>query len=49
MRLVAVSKTKPAAMVQEALAAGQIIFGENYVQEAREKINHPGAQSPNGT
>lgn len=33
VRLVAVSKTKPAAMVNEAAAAGQIIFGENYVQE----------------
>jgi len=31
--LVAVSKTKPAAMVDEAAAAGQLIFGENYVQE----------------
>jgi len=38
VRLVAVSKTKPAAMVAEALAAGQILFGENYVQEAKEKI-----------
>lgn len=33
VRLVAVSKTKPAAMVDEAAAAGQMIFGENYVQE----------------
>lgn len=33
VRLVAVSKTKPAAMVDEAAASGQIIFGENYVQE----------------
>lgn len=33
VRLVAVSKTKPAALVDEAVAAGQIIFGENYVQE----------------
>lgn len=33
IRLVAVSKTKPAAMVDEAAASGQIIFGENYVQE----------------
>lgn len=33
VRLVAVSKTKPAAMVDEAAASGQIIFGENYIQE----------------
>lgn len=33
VRLVAVSKTKPVAMVDEAAASGQIIFGENYVQE----------------
>jgi hypothetical protein len=31
--LVAVSKTKPAEAVREALAAGQRVFGENYVQE----------------
>jgi pyridoxal phosphate enzyme (YggS family) len=33
VRLVAVSKTKPAAMVDEAFRAGQRLFGENYVQE----------------
>jgi len=33
IRLVAVSKTKPAAMVDEAAEAGQFVFGENYVQE----------------
>jgi len=33
IRLVAVSKTKPAAMVEEAAEAGQSVFGENYVQE----------------
>jgi pyridoxal phosphate enzyme (YggS family) len=36
--LVAVSKTVPAAAVREAAAAGQLVFGENRVQEAREKI-----------
>jgi hypothetical protein len=36
--LVAVSKTKPAAAVQEALAAGQMVFGENRVQEAAAKF-----------
>jgi len=35
--LVAVSKTKPAEMIVPALEAGQIDFGENYVQEAKEK------------
>ena len=33
VRLVAVSKTRPAADIFEALGAGQTIFGENYVQE----------------
>ena len=33
VRLVAVSKTHPAASVDAAAAAGQEIFGENYVQE----------------
>jgi PLP dependent protein len=33
IRLVAVSKTKPAAMVTEAARSGQLLFGENYVQE----------------
>jgi hypothetical protein len=33
VRLVAVSKTQPAAAVAEAAAAGQRLFGENYVQE----------------
>lgn len=35
--LVAVSKTKPAAMLLEAYAAGQRVFGENYAQEFRDK------------
>jgi len=35
--LVAVSKTKPAEQIVEALEAGQRIFGENYVQEAKAK------------
>ena len=38
VRLVAVSKTFPAAAVRAALAAGQQVFGENYVQEAMEKV-----------
>jgi pyridoxal phosphate enzyme (YggS family) len=36
--LLAVSKTKPASAIEEAIAAGQRAFGENYVQEGVEKI-----------
>lgn len=36
-RLVAVSKTKPVEMVQEAYDAGQRLFGENYATELRDK------------
>jgi uncharacterized pyridoxal phosphate-containing UPF0001 family protein len=36
--LLAVSKTQAAQAVQEAAACGQADFGENYVQEALEKI-----------
>src|SRR5471030_301185 len=35
--LIAVSKTKPAADIQEAYDAGQRLFGENQVQEMVEK------------
>jgi pyridoxal phosphate enzyme (YggS family) len=35
--LVAVSKTFPAEAVEPVLAAGQRVFGENYVQEAKAK------------
>ena len=35
--LVAVSKTKPATLIREALDAGQTDFGENYLQEAADK------------
>ncbi len=38
VRLLAVSKTKPASMVQSAYGAGQRHFGENYLQDALEKI-----------
>lgn len=37
VRLVAVSKLHPSALVAEAAAAGQTIFGENYVQELVDK------------
>jgi len=36
--LLAVSKTHPASRIAEARAAGQRAFGENYVQEAIEKM-----------
>src|SRR4051812_46016382 len=37
--LLGVSKTHAAARVQEAAAAGQRAFGENYVQEALQKMD----------
>lgn len=37
--LLAVSKTHPASRISEAHAAGQHAFGENYVQEALEKMH----------
>ncbi len=36
--LVAVSKTMPVSVVEQAIAAGATIFGENRVQEAQQKI-----------
>lgn len=44
VRLVAVSKLHPAAMVTEAAAAGHILFGENYVQELADKAGQVTAQ-----
>lgn len=44
--LVAVSKTKPAEAVTAALAAGQMIYGENRVQEAAGKFPPLRAQYP---
>lgn len=38
VRLLAVSKTFPAEAVREAYLAGQTAFGENYLQEALEKM-----------
>ncbi|HEX6850638.1 MAG TPA: YggS family pyridoxal phosphate-dependent enzyme [Candidatus Polarisedimenticolaceae bacterium] len=43
VRLVAVSKTVPAARVRDLLACGQTVFGENRVQEALAKIPEVGA------
>lgn len=45
--LLAVSKTKPVSAIEEAIAAGQRTFGENYVQEGVSKIQHF-AQTPYG-
>ncbi len=42
VRLLAVSKSKPAALIAEAAAAGQREFGENYVQEGIAKIEELG-------
>ncbi|MBT3311905.1 MAG: YggS family pyridoxal phosphate-dependent enzyme [Desulfobacterales bacterium] len=38
IKVVAVSKTMPIEKVKEAINAGAVIFGENYIQESREKI-----------
>jgi PLP dependent protein len=37
VKLIAVSKTVPAAVIEEAIEAGQRLFGENRVQEAHGK------------
>jgi PLP dependent protein len=47
--LVAISKTFPAAAIAEVIAAGQTVFGENRVQEAKAKwpalkAQHPGLE-----
>lgn len=39
VELLAVSKLQPSSMVEEAIQAGQISFGENYLQEGIEKID----------
>lgn len=43
VRLVAVSKTRPPDDLRQAMAAGQMIFGENYVQELQAKAAAMGA------
>ncbi len=40
VQLLAVSKTKPIAAIEDAIAAGLFAFGENYVQEGVEKVQH---------
>lgn len=44
VKLVAVSKIKPADMIEEAFHSGQKIFGESYVQEFRDK--YPLVEAP---
>ena len=49
IRLVAVTKTVPAELIEQAIAAGQRCFGENRVQEAASKWpgireRHPGIE-----
>jgi pyridoxal phosphate enzyme (YggS family) len=44
VRLVAASKTVDAARIRAAIAAGVTILGENYLQEARDKIGQLGRQ-----
>ena len=39
IKLIAVSKTFPADAVKQAYAAGQLVFGENKVQEGEQKKN----------
>jgi pyridoxal phosphate enzyme (YggS family) len=46
VQLLAVSKTFPAEAVLEAVAAGQHAFGENYLQEALDKIAAVAAALP---
>lgn len=43
--LLAVSKTKPVELIAQAIAAGQLAFGENYVQEGVDKIQYFAQQS----
>jgi pyridoxal phosphate enzyme (YggS family) len=38
VELLAVSKTHPAEVIREAVNAGQVLFGENRIQEAKAKI-----------
>lgn len=45
IQLVAVSKRFPVDVIKEACRAGQIVFGENYIQEAVEKKQLLGEQA----
>jgi pyridoxal phosphate enzyme (YggS family) len=43
VRLVAVGKTQPVERIRQAISSGAGIIGENYIQEAREKLDQLGA------
>jgi pyridoxal phosphate enzyme (YggS family) len=45
IKLVAVSKTHPAAVLREAIEAGANVLGENKVQEAEDKISEIGREN----
>ncbi|WP_320042761.1 YggS family pyridoxal phosphate-dependent enzyme [uncultured Desulfobacter sp.] len=45
--LIAVSKRKPSEMIRQAIDGGHRDFGENYIQEAMEKIDLLGRDSAN--
>ncbi|MDF7671448.1 YggS family pyridoxal phosphate-dependent enzyme [Orbaceae bacterium ESL0721] len=47
IELIAVSKTKPVSQIAEAIEAGQLAFGENYVQEGIEKVHYFQQTNPN--
>ncbi|MGX9419259.1 YggS family pyridoxal phosphate-dependent enzyme [Vibrio sp. WJH972] len=44
--LLAVSKTKPVNAIQDAIQAGQMEFGENYVQEGVDKVSFFSKNNP---
>lgn len=44
IQLVAVSKLFPASAIEEAIQAGQLLFGENYIQEAEAKAAELGSK-----
>lgn len=46
VQLLAVSKTKPVEAILDAIQAGQLCFGENYVQEGVEKIRYFAEHQP---
>jgi PLP dependent protein len=46
IKLVAVSKTHPAEVLRQAIAAGAVVLGENKVQEAESKIVELGRHAP---
>ncbi len=45
INLIGVSKRKPESLIKEAIEAGHRDFGENYIQEAMEKIDSLGKDS----